>query len=85
MNEYVGRDRNDFDYIYDVDSEENDCLVIYVFDIANDWEVPIDSMGGVNVEFDISDHGNVNLSPDGEAHIRNVAALMILDLVTPRD
>ncbi len=67
-----------FDYSYEVDPESDDYyspdLVVYLLD--PDTGDVFDAMGGVSVEFELSDHGNVNVGPEAEAYIKGVAAEM---------
>jgi hypothetical protein len=66
----------DWGYEYDPDSWAmgEDSLVVGIFD--PDTEEVLDSIGGVSGDFQISDHGNVNPSPDFEAYLYGLAREM---------
>lgn len=65
---------NGWGYEYDSDHaqiEREDAVMVLVYDEAGDV---LDSLGGITLEsLQISDHGNVNLSPEDEAYLASVA------------
>jgi len=65
--------RSDYGYGYEVDPDEPGSLIIAVLD--DDDEV-VDSIGGVDVDFSISDHGNINLD-DNDPYLVSVVAGML--------
>ena len=75
-------DRVDWCYAYDTDHaavEREDALVVVVYDTCSG--ATLASLGGVTVEsLQISDHGNVNVSPADEAYLRNVAGELAAEL-----
>ncbi len=71
---------NEYVYGYDVDQDDRAALVVYLF--TDDSWAPqvVDTLGGVEVPFDISDHGNINVDPETEEYLRQTAEDMANDL-----
>ena len=61
----------DYDYGYEANTYSLDEIVVYLLNVDT-WEV-LDSIG-VDVPFDISDHGNTNVSPEIERVLYDAAA-----------
>lgn len=68
-----------WDYDYDADwsvAEGEPSLMVTLWDADYDGPEdpqPLDVLGGVTVPFDISDHGNINASPEIEEYLRQTA------------
>jgi hypothetical protein len=63
----------EFEYTYWPDRDEPGCLVVAIAFEGTDET--FDTIAGVQPsEFDVSDHGNVNMAPDSERYVREVAA-----------
>lgn len=75
---YITVNGQDFDYDYEPDPDGdgmgNPGLIVYLLD-ADTGEV-LDAMGGVDADFDVSDHGNTNLGQDAERYIKEIATEM---------
>lgn len=71
------------DWYYIVDESEPEFLAVGIYDTESDWEVggpfPIDEMGGVDAEFTVSDHGNINASRETEIYLRSLANELALE------
>lgn len=69
----------EYEWGYDVDpdssSSDGPALTVVLYD---DNGNVIDSIGGVEVDFQVSDHGNVNLGPEGEQYLYEVAQDMAI-------
>lgn len=75
-------------YGYEYDSEYangegEDAVVIVLYD--SNGEV-IDALGGVTLNsLQVSDHGNINLSPEDEEYVRSVAEEMAAEMAEGSD
>lgn len=65
------------DWYYILDESEPEFLSVGIYNTESDWEVggpfPIAEIGGVDCDFDVSDHGNVNVSRETEIYLRTIA------------
>lgn len=76
---YLTVNGQDFEYDYEPDPDWNmvgdsPSVIVKLYD--GDTGEFIDAMGGVEVDFEVSDHGNTNAGPEAERYIKEVATDM---------
>lgn len=74
------RHGNEYEYGYEVDQDEEGALVVILFSDDSWAPTILDTLGGVVCDFDVSDHGNINVSPETEEYLRQTAEDMANDL-----
>lgn len=74
---------NQVDWFYTVDDFEPFTLMVGIYDPETDWDVGgpflIDALSGIDAPFDVSDHGNVNVSPETEKYLQTIADELATD------
>jgi hypothetical protein len=67
----------EWDYDYDdfyAEAEREDAVVLLVRDVDTEGERFAETLGGITLaSLSVSDHGNVNLSPEDEFHLASLA------------
>lgn len=71
--------RDHYDWSVDIDEVwpgEPQSLILYLFDLHDD-SAPIDCLGGIEVRFWVSDHGNIHIDPEDAGYIEQLVDEMI--------
>lgn len=72
----TAKDKTEYLYDYDLDPDwdETESLIVVLLDAETG--AVVDALGGVEVPFQVSDHGNINVDPKTERYLRGIARQM---------
>lgn len=64
-----------YDYDEEASYDGTPSLVVIIY--REDDESIVDSLGGIEIDFDISDHGNIVVSSETEKYLQSIAEELV--------